>query len=148
MGDIKTDVSILENHVFYMAKQLLLQYGEFLPFAAALTTDRQIVTIEYPGDEEYPEPELVVKYLTKKLQHGAKTDEYLASAMAFDCRTIPPGSSHKMETVAINLDHNNYYSVVRLTPYQLRSGQLGLGPTFMQSGNYLIFPLDQAAETA
>lgn len=139
MGDVKTDVSLLENHVFETAKQVLLENGEFLPFAAALGYDNKIVTIEYPGEEEYPDPEQVVNYLSKKLQFGAGADKYIATALAFDSRTIPPGMQHKMETIAINLDHINYYSVIRLTPYQLRSGQLGFGPTFMQAGNHLVF---------
>ena len=142
MGDIKTDVNVLESYVFDVATRALEQYGEFLPFAAGLSSDRQIILIEYPGDEEYPEPEQVVNYLTKKLQFGAGADKFIATAMAFDSRTTPPGSSHKMETIAINLDHMQRYSVILLTPYQLRNHKLGFGPTFREDGSFLIFPVE------
>ncbi|MDH5324257.1 MAG: hypothetical protein OEZ68_20580 [Gammaproteobacteria bacterium] len=149
MGDIKTDVSVLESHVFGVASRALEQFREFLPFAAGLTHERQIVLIEYQGEEEFPDPHDVVNYLTKKLQFGAGSGKYVATAMVFDSRAVPPGGNHKMETIAINLDHCQRYSMVRLTPYQLRSGKLGFGPTFNQEGSYLIFPLrDKKSKSA
>ena len=72
---------------------------------------------------------------TQPNKQGAAQKKLKATALVYDMRVVPPGSSVKSDAIAVALDHRDAYSAVVIYPYTSSNGQLTVGTPFAQQGS-------------
>jgi len=115
----KEETEEILNALMPFAKQMLEKHGEFFPFGGAMLIDGKITMVGmYDGDER-PPSQKVIDGLLEGFRAEAKRGRYKAIGIAFDIRTVPPGSTKKTDAVAVRLDHVSGYSVQVAFPYRI-----------------------------
>jgi hypothetical protein len=126
--------------VLPMATKTLKEHGEFYPFGASLKQDGKVaLAMAYDGREKPPSQPLI-DMLRDGFRADASTRKIIASAVVYDVRVIPPGTSEKIDAVAVELDHKDNYSVVVFFPYTIRDGTVDIREPFANKGEGRIFP--------
>jgi hypothetical protein len=110
--------------VLPFAEQLLQEHGEFFPYGGALKADGQLASVAgYDGREQPPSNE-IIRLIKQGFVEGAKSGEYVATALIYDVRVTLPSTGQKSDAIAVSLNHRDDYSVIVLFPYQLVDGKL------------------------
>lgn len=122
-----------------LAKRMLQEYGEFLPYGAAMTPEGEVVSVAGQDGRERPPSQDIINLLRKSFRESAKSNEYKATGIFFDVSVVVPGTNEKTDAIAIALDHRENYSVVLYIPYKLASGKLSCGQIFASPGSNDIF---------
>lgn len=139
MSDAQTEAEELVNAVLPHAEGMLGAHGEFFPFGAALTVDGELAELSV-GEEHRNSPvEVIVEELKNRLRGGAGTNTYRATALVFPIHAELPGADDETEAVAIELDHQENFSVVLIIPYVLSDGGVKFGEAVAQQGAHEIF---------
>jgi hypothetical protein len=140
MATPKEDAEKLMNTLLPFAEKMLREYGEFYPYRGAMTPDGKVVEHAAYTGSEFPKGTEVIQLLTEAFQKDAADRKYIATAIIYDIRTIPPGESEKTDAVCVSLDHNDGYSVNIIFPYTLKHAELSLREPFATKGDGKIFP--------
>jgi hypothetical protein len=140
MATPKEDCEKLMNSLLPFAEKMLPEHGEFHPFGGAMKPDGEIVHHGAYMGSELPKGQELVDLLTEAFRQSAAKGEYIATAIVYDIRTIPPGETAKTDAICVSLDHRDDYSVNVAFPYTLKHGELSLEPPFAIKGDGKIFP--------
>jgi len=135
----KSQCEELLNVVLPFAEKMLAAHGEFYPFGASMKLDGQIVQVAAYEGREHPPSQPLIAQLREAFTAEARSGSIIASATAYDVRTIPPGSTTKSDAVAIELDHRDRYSVVVFFPYAIQGRTVRVGTAFTEKGEFRIF---------
>jgi hypothetical protein len=139
MPSPKTQCESLLDAVLPIATKTLQEHGEFYPFGASLKLDGNVaLAMAYDGRENPPSQPLI-DMLRDGFRADASTRKIIASAVVYDVRVTPPGTSDKMDAVAVELDHRDNYSVVVFFPYTIRDGTVDVREPFANKGEARIF---------
>jgi hypothetical protein len=136
----KDDCNQLLNAALPFAEQMLREHGEFLPFGAQMLPDGEIVSVAVDDGEDHSRSQNLIDALQTAYKAGAADGEFVATALVYDVRVVPPGASEKTDAIALNLDHRDSYSVTVFFPYILKDGEPEVGDAFASGGDYSIFP--------
>jgi hypothetical protein len=125
------DLNQLLHALVQMAQHLLPKQGEFLPFAATISSDGKV---DYAGaytGEEFPGAQPLLEMLRAVLRQSAADQTIRAAGICYDGLTIPPGQSEKTDSICCSLEHRNGESVSVFVPYRKdRAGQFIYGEIF------------------
>jgi hypothetical protein len=135
----KSQCEELLNVVLPFAEKMLAAHREFYPFGASMKPDGRINQVAAYDGREHPPSQQLIDQLREAFAADAKSGSIVASATAYDVRTIPPGGDTKTDAVAVELDHRANYSVVVFFPYTIQGGTVVIGTTFAQKGESRIF---------
>ena len=136
----KDDCNRLLNAALPFAEQMLREHGEFLPFGAQMLPDGEIVSVAVDDGEDHSRSQNLIDAIQAAFKAGAADGEFVATALVYDVRVVPPGASEKTDAIALNLDHRANYSVTVFFPYALNDGEPEIGDAFASGGDYSIFP--------
>jgi hypothetical protein len=131
----------LLDSILPFAEKMLKDHGEFHPFGATLKSDGTSAMVASSDGTEKPKSQPLIDLIRNGFKSSAAKHEIIASALAYDVRVTPPGSSSKTDAVAVELDHRDNYSVVVYFPYFIRSGAVVFGEAFASAGARSIFPV-------
>ncbi len=120
----------LMDTVLPFAEDMLKRRGEFFPFGGAMNLAGKIINEGAWTGEEHPPSVDVIKVLHEAFKKGAKRGEFLATALVYDVRVVPPGKSAKTDAVAVDIDHRDGISQTVIYPYSLKDGRLSFGETY------------------
>ncbi len=136
----KQDCEDLLSALLPVAKQMLTRYREFYPLGGTISPSGEIAHVSgWTGDERPPSADLIA-LLNDVFRRGATAAKYRATALVFDVRVVPPGATAKQDAIAVNLDHQDGYSVVVMFPYTFSSaGELLVSAPFASAGTKSIF---------
>ena len=109
---------------------MLCNYGEFFPYAGALRPSGEVVSIGGYDGREHPPSKDVIDLLAKGLCEGATRGEYVATALVYDVRVMPPSGSEVTDAIAAELEHKDGYSATVFFPYELTNGPPVLASPF------------------
>jgi len=139
----KADCEVVMNFGLPLADELLKRHGEFLPFAAAMRPNGEIVCLgAYDGREV---PSLagsfaeIIRSLKDTLIAGARRQEYMATALFYEVGFTLPSSSERRDAVAVSLNHRDGYSVIVLLPYTIEDAGIVYDVPHAQPGEVDIF---------
>jgi len=139
----KADCEVVMNFGLPLAEELLKRHGEFLPFAAAMRPNGEIVCLgAYDGREV---PSLagsfaeIIRSLKDTLIAGARRQEYMATALFYEVGFTLPSSSERRDAVAVSLNHRDGYSVIVLLPYTIEDAGIVYDVPHAQPGEVDIF---------
>jgi hypothetical protein len=120
------------------AEKMLIENGEFFPFGAAVDKNGKLLHVAgYNGDERALSADLIV-IINDGFRQSVKSGDYIATALVYDVRIIPPGKNDKSDAVAIALDNPND-SLIVYFPYLLKDSDLIFGEQFACKGDNSIF---------
>ena len=120
----------LMDAVLPFAEEMLKKHGEFFPFGGVLNLEGKAINQGAWTGEEHPPSVDVIKVLHEAFKKGAKDREFLATALVYDVKVVPPGKSEKTDAVAVDIDHRDGVSQTVIYPYSLKDGKLNLGETY------------------
>ena len=135
----KTDVELLMNEWISFGKNMLAEHGEFYPYAAALTAEREIVSFAADDGSEHPSSADIISFLKAGLRDRASRNTYIATALFFDVKIDDSNSPGMTDAIAVALDHRSDYSVTVFFPYKLQDGLPSFGDLFATQGSADIF---------
>jgi hypothetical protein len=110
MTTAKSQAEALLNEVLPFAKQMLCNYGEFLPYAGALRPSDEVVSISGDDGREHPPSKDLIDLLANGLREGA-SGEYVATALVYDVRVTTPSANEPTDAIAAELEHRDGYAV-------------------------------------
>lgn len=135
----KADCQTLLNAALPRVEELLQKNGEFFPVGAVLRANGEIRDVAaYDGREQPPSAD-IIRLLKQAFVEGARSGDYVATALLYDVRVSLPSTNEKSDAIAVALDHRDHYSVIVFFPYQLAQGELSFGEVFAQQGTADIF---------
>jgi hypothetical protein len=137
--DPKEQCEKLMNAILPFAEQMLRAKGEFFPYGGALRINGEITSVAASDGHESPPSIDVINMLKSSFIIGAKSGEYVATALVYDVRITLPATGQKSDAIAISLNHQSHYSSVVYIPYELKAGILYYGEIFSQKGEFDIF---------
>ncbi len=114
----RPDLDNLLNALLPFAKQTLERYGEFIPFAAAMSSTGEIASVAGDIGYEHPDSQEVIDFLTDVFQRQALAGEIKACGICIDSRVVPPGQTEKTDAILARLEHKDYEAVDVYLPYR------------------------------
>ena len=140
----KDEIDELLNGVLPFAQQMLSEYGEFLPYGGALTSEGELIDIGASNEEEYPSSQELIDLMTESFQAMAESGEYRATAIVCDVRVVVPSTRNSSDAIRVLLDHVKGESVEVLLPYEAKEGgEISYGEMFAQKGEARIFKTEK-----
>lgn len=138
----KEEAQLLVDALIPVAERFLIkQSGEFYPFGAKIDANGKIVHFEAFDGREHPPSAPLIDIMHTELAKEAKQGSIRCSAVAYDARVVPPGSTEKTDAVVIELEHKDGYNVIVAFPYKLERGRVEFGAAFAANGDHHVFPL-------
>jgi hypothetical protein len=129
----KVEAQKLFDAVLPLAKELLLENEEFFPFGEIMKPSGEQVNLSVSNGEERPSSSELIDLLKSHYLESAQTGEIIASALVYDVRV------KGTDSIAVDLDHVNGYSVTVIVPYELTETELLIGEMFTLKGKNAIF---------
>ncbi len=136
----RPDLDELLNALLPFAKQMLEEYGEFIPFAASMLANGEILSVGGDIGDEHPKSQEMIDFLTNVFAKQALTGEIKASGICIDARVIPPGQIEKSDAILARLEHQDGEAVDVWLPYhKTLSRNLSYGDLFASQGTPRVF---------
>jgi hypothetical protein len=136
MASPKEECQALVDAFLPLARKLLTDQGEFLPYGAAMKPNGEIILVAAHDGRERPPSKDLIALLKNQFKDSARSGEYKATAIFYDVRI---GLDRK-DAVAAALDHQDRYSVIAFFPYEIVDGTLINGAPTASKGAAEIFP--------
>jgi hypothetical protein len=125
------DLNKLLDTMLPLAKKLLGEFGDFLPYGAFMKLDGAIVDCGVSGKDEHPPSKELIEILTLDFQQRAAKGEIRAAGICCDVRVATPKHPEKVDAVQFALEHQNGEAVNVFLPYDLdSSGEVQYGELF------------------
>ena len=137
----KEEAERLMNAAIRLAKEMLQEYGEFYPYGAAINEAGEIVDYGVQDeDTDHPESQPLIDTLVAEFQALANQRKIRASAIVYDCRTVPPQATEKKDAIAVVLDTADGYCATVFFPYSIpHHGEVIYDQVFASKGGMNIF---------
>jgi hypothetical protein len=119
---------------------MLEKYGEFIPFAAAMSLSGEISSVGGDIGNEHPPSQEMIDFLTDVFQRQALAGELKACGICIDSRVIPPSQTEKTDAILTRLEHQGGETVDVYLPYRktlLR--KIKYGDLFAAEGTVRVF---------
>lgn len=140
MHNAKADAEKIVHDMLPFARKMLEEFGEFIPFGAAMTQNGDVKSVAARDNREHPPSQDVIDLLRSSFRSSASSKMYKATGIFYDVRIPPRELDDKTDAIAVELDHEDNYSVVVYVPYILKAGNVEFGRWFASPGADRIFP--------
>lgn len=138
-AEAKKQSEDLMNAVLPFAEQMLRKQGEFFPFGGTIIKTGKIENQGAWTGSEHPPSQEVIEILHKVYVLGAKKGDYIATALVYDVRAIPPGQKEKTDAIAVDISHRDGISQTVIYPYRLKDKQLVVGEPYAIGNQHPVF---------
>lgn len=136
----KQEAEKLMNAVLPVAERMLKEHREFYPYGGCLRPDGSITHIgATDSDTDHPKSRDLLFVLKESLREMAGRRECKAVAIVFDVAITLPKSGERSDSIQVNIEHVDGYSVEVFFPYRLADGELIYGETLVQQGKHEVF---------
>ena len=121
----ENDTERLIGHCHSMAKKLLLEFGEFLPFGAYINNNNELVPTAYYDGDEFPLSETLIKGLKLSFEKKLNATQLLAYAITYDMQVTNEQYPNKIDTLLIKIFHSSTNETIDYYfPYLLQSKKI------------------------
>lgn len=117
------DLNQLLNVLLQSSQSVLIQYGEFYPFGAAMELNGEIAKAAAYDGEEHPPSQHIIDFLTQVFKKRAEDGTIRAAGICYDVRIIPPGKTEKSDAICCALEHQSGESINVFLPYWKIAGR-------------------------
>ncbi|MCA1732339.1 MAG: hypothetical protein LC732_01910 [Acidobacteria bacterium] len=143
MKDAETHPDELDTMLAFLvefAQMMLRDRGGFLPFGSGITPEGQMVsgsTDVLPPDST---PAEILSFVHTDLVQRAGEGEIVAAGICTDVQAHPPGASHPIDAICVELEHANGEAIHVYLPYTIEpEGKVTYGELFATPGEQAIF---------
>ncbi|MGE0406144.1 MAG: hypothetical protein AB7O65_07590 [Candidatus Korobacteraceae bacterium] len=128
------------NSVLRLAREMLIEHGEFFPYGGVVDNDGEIVHVgaKLEGTDRAPSQPLI-ELMKSEFTQRAREGKCRATAIIADVKVVRPGDTAKTDAIRVSLDHRDNYSVEVFFPYALVNGELVFDEVFALKGLNEIF---------
>jgi hypothetical protein len=99
------DIQALINIFFPFAEELIVKYGEFYPYAGAITTEKEFVSVGFHEDNKHLSPEKVIASLKNTIK--PVSEKYIVVAIFYDVKTKDPDTGKTEDAIAVFVEHKD-----------------------------------------
>lgn len=129
----------LMDSLLPFATKMLATHGEFFPFGGTIDANGKIgMTGGWTGEEHPPSSE-VISLLHSAFLGGARKGDYIATALVYDVRVMPPGEQVKTDAIAIDVSHRDGISQTVIYPYKVIEKKVLAGKPYAISNQHPVF---------
>lgn len=114
-----------------------------MPFGTGMRPSGEVVLVA-GYESEHATPVEIIQLIKEGFAKEMSTRGYMATALAYDALTLPPGRTEKMDAIAVELDHRDDYSVIVFQTYRIVEGGPNFEPLFASKGRAEVFPQKKA----
>jgi hypothetical protein len=129
----------LKNIILIQAKHFLETYDEFYPYGAVILDTNELRPFSAFGQDEHPKPEQVIEFIIAAFIKGAKTNRYIAVAMAIDVLYINPQTNKKVDAIEIKIDSKLEGSINYYVTYSRDKNKINFGEIYIEPGTLKIW---------
>lgn len=136
----KQEAEKLMNEILPVAKRMLRQHGEFLPYGGYMKPNGEIVHVGAKDPEtDRPKSMDLISILRNSFRRMAKNKECIVAVTVFDVVVTIPESNRKSDAIQVSVDHIDNYSADVFFPYQIIEDKVVFGEIFAQEGKHEVF---------
>lgn len=136
----KQELEELLNGSLDLAEKMLSDYGEFYPYATALTKSGKIEDLGIWKGKEYPKSKDVISDLEEYLQKGVGEGRYKATALILNVSMKKDQGAEKQDSILLRMEHESGLALDIFKPYQLLAlGKVQYGDIVASEGNKQFF---------
>lgn len=139
MPSAKEEVERLMNTGVEFAKEMLLQHGEFHPYANVLTGDGSIQDVAAFDGRECPPGAEALGFLEAGLREAVEMREYRAVAVFTNVTVADQETGARQDAVCAGLEHCDGYSVNVFFPYAYDGASLEFGQLFATAREPVVY---------
>lgn len=129
----------LMDSLLPFASQMLTAHGEFFPFGGTMDANGKIGMSGGWTGEEHPPSSEVIFLLHSAFVAGAREGKFMATALVYDVRVIPPGEKTKTDAIAVDVNHRDGVSQTIIYPYRLHDKKLVVGKPYAIPNQHPVF---------
>ena len=136
----KTELEKLLNGSLNLADKMLADYGEFYPYATALTINNEIEDLGIWRGNDYPKSKDVVKDLEEYLRKGVREGSYKATALVLNVSMRKDKDNGQQDSILLRMEHKSGLALDIFKPYQLlQLGKVQYGDIVASKGKKFFF---------
>jgi hypothetical protein len=131
--DINKDIQDIINYAHSFAEKMLVEFGEFYPFGASISSDGELIPFGFKDDEsDMPKSENVIEQLAEYFTKQLDNNEIRAYGIAYDVLVQPDESSQKTNAILVEIFHQDDKDIPEYYfPYSFaENGELIFGESF------------------
>jgi len=132
------DMDALLHESRQVAKHLLDQFGEFIPFGIMMAPDGKITHVSGDTGDERPRSQDVIELLRNAFADGAANRQYRATAIAYDVRVALRGGP-KTDAVQVDIEHVDDIPATCFLPYKKTTDGFEFVDIVAQEGATIVF---------
>lgn len=99
------DIQTLINMFFPFGEELLVKFGEFFPYAGAMTLKGEFVSVGHPDQNDRQDSKTAVAQLKSDLHAGS--NQYQVAAVFYDVRTKDSVTGEVSDAIAVYVEHKD-----------------------------------------
>jgi hypothetical protein len=115
----RNDLDSLLSSVIPFAKQMLDEHGRFNPFGSVMKTGGEIALVG--GYDDKSDAAEIANLLVEGFRGGARSGDYMATALCVDVRVNPPDGSGTTDAIRVTLEDAAGEAVNVFLPYRKRA---------------------------
>jgi hypothetical protein len=132
------DFEVLITLFLPFAEEMLLKFGEFLPFAGAINHAGEVVSVGDQAGAGSASPGDLVDSLKQTLKTG--NENYKAGAVFYDVRTTDNETGEQAEAIAVFIEHRDGKSAYEFFyPYKVSQQNINIDESFGNEAHREIF---------
>jgi len=132
------DMNALLTESLQVAKHLLHEFGEFIPFGITVASNGKITHVSGSTGDERPRSQDVIDLLRSAFADGALEGRYRATAVAYDVRIALNGGP-RTDAVQVDIEHLDDEPATCFLPYTKKADGFHFGDIGAQGGERNVF---------
>ncbi|MFT2010203.1 hypothetical protein ACMA1I_16125 [Pontibacter sp. 13R65] len=104
---VKSDIEKLIGYSVGFAETLLMDSGEYYPFASKISSSGEFVSVGFSEDEEFPESQIIINALSSAFEEALNMKELRAYCIAYDVRVKNVKFSSPIDAILLSIRHEN-----------------------------------------
>ncbi len=129
----------LKEVLIEQGKKFLEEFGEFFPFATAISFEGKIVPVGIYFGEDNPLSEEVLLQLETALKAGKDEKRYKMVGICTNVFVTPPGESDKIDAFELRIDGQEIERINIYVPYEVKEGHVDFLKSYSETGSLILW---------
>ncbi len=127
------DIQSIINIFFPFAEELIIKFGEFYPYAGAITTENEFVSVGFHEENKHLSSEKVLASLKDTLKKGSQ--QYIVGIIFYEVKTKDAATGEIQDAIAVFVEHKSGQNAYEFFyPYKLEGeGDFVVGDSYGNS---------------
>lgn len=105
--EINSDIQEFINYSLDFADQLLIEHGEYFPFASQIDNDGKFTGVGFEGDDDQPLSETLIAVMTEHLDNELSQNNIRSYCITFDVRIKNEDFPDGIDAIFVSVKHSH-----------------------------------------